>query len=124
MENQAATRMVRASDLRDWLLWLCDRYDPNADTPENREIARLGPLLEEIGRRAGAIDTSPRKFGKGACLLEAFDWDHGEIEIAHPALLTYRLRSSDPEALIARLVEVTGIAESVPETPPEPDDVV
>ncbi len=123
MDNQA-TRMVRASDLRDWLLWLCDHFDPAADTPENQEIARLGPLLEEIGQRAGAIDTTPRKFGRGVCLLESFDWEHGEVEFAHPALLTYRLRTSDPDVLIARLVAVTGIPESVPEAPLEPDYIV
>lgn len=125
MENQATpTRMVKASNLRDWLLWLCDHYEQDAETPENREIARLGPLLEEIGRRAGAIDTSSRKFGQGACLLAEFDWEDGEIEFSHPALLTNRLRSSDAEALIARLAAVTGIPESIREAPPDPEYVV
>jgi hypothetical protein len=125
MENQVTpTRMVKASDLRDWLLWLCDHYDQDLDTPENKEIARLGPLLEELGRRAGAVDTSERKFGRGACLLSAFDWERGQIEFSHPLLLKYRLGSPDPEALIARLATVTGIEESVPEAPCEPDYVV
>ena len=118
------TRMVRAADLRDWLLWLYDHFDPDLDTPENREIARLGPLLEELGRRSGAVDTSEQKFGRGIWLLSSFDWERGEIEFSHPTLLKYRLGSPDPEALIARLTTVTGIAESVPEVPPDPDYVV
>lgn len=125
MENQVTpTRMVRAADLRDWLLWLCDHFDPNLDTPENREMARLGPLLEELGRRSGAVDTSELKFGRGACILSAFDWERGQIEFSHPLLLKYRLGSPDPEALIARLTTVTGIAESVPAAPRDPDYVV
>jgi hypothetical protein len=116
--------MVRAADLRDWLLWLCDRYDPELDTPENREIARLGPLLEELGRRSGAVDTSELKFGRGACILSSFDWEHGQIEFSHPLLLKYRLGSPDSEALIARLVTMTGIEESIPEAPVEPDYVL
>lgn len=125
MENQVTpTRMVRAADLRDWLLWLCDHFVPDLDTPENREMARLGPLLEELGRRSGAVDTSELKFGRGACILSSFDWERGQIEFSHPLLLKYRLGSPDPEALIARLVMVTGIEESVPETPFEPDYVL
>lgn len=125
MENQVTpTRMVRAADHRAWLLWLCDHYVPDLDTPENRELARLGPLLEELGRRSGAVDTSEQKFGRGACLLAVFDWEHGQIEFSHPILLKYRLGSPDPEALIARLVTVTGIAESVPEAPRDPEYVV
>ena len=125
MENQVTpTRMVKASDLRDWLLWLCDHFDRDLDTPENREIARLGPLLEELGRRSGAVDTSEQKFGRGACILSSFDWERGQIDFSHPLLLKYRLGSPDPEALIARLVTVTGIKESIPEAPLEPDYVV
>jgi Ser/Thr protein kinase RdoA (MazF antagonist) len=113
-----------AANVREWLLWLCEHYDRDLDTPENNEIRRLGRTLEELGRLAGAIDTTGEKFGLGACLLDTFDWEHGEIELFQSHLLTNRLGSADPEALIARLVAVTGIPERPPAAPPEPEYVV
>lgn len=133
MANHASsTRMVAAPNVRDWLLWLCDHYEQHQDTPENREIRRLGRTLEELGRLAGAIEpnvaahgtTHDEKLSGGACLLASFDWEQGEIEFCQPHLLTNRLGSPDPEALIARLVEVTGILEQAPRVPPEPEYVV
>ena len=120
-KQPAQSRMVTAASLRAWLLWLSAHYDPRQDTPENRELRRLGLILEQLGQYAGAIDTSVEKFGVGACLLELFDWERGLIEFWQPRLLSNRLGSPDPEALIARLIAVTGIPE---QTPPEPDYVL
>jgi hypothetical protein len=120
-KEAARSRMVTAASLCAWLLWLSEHYDPHQDTPENRELRRLGLILEQLGQDAGAIDTSGEKFGAGACLLESFDWERGQIDFQQPRLLTNRLGSPDPEALIARLVAVTGIPEQVP---PEPDYVL
>lgn len=120
----AQTRMVKAPNVREWLLWLCEQYDQALDTPENKEIRRLGRTLEELGRLAGAIDTTVEKFGSGACLLSSFDWEHGEIEFLQPHLLANRLGSSDPEELITRLVAVTGIPEHAPAGAMEPEYVV
>jgi hypothetical protein len=120
-KQPAQSRMVTAVSLRAWLLWLSAHYDPQQDTPENREIRRLGLILEQLGQYAGAIDTSGEKFGGGACLLESFDWERGLIEFWSPPLLTNRLGAADPEALISRLIAVTGIPE---QTPPEPDYVL
>lgn len=124
--------MVKASDVRDWLLWLSEHYDQNLDTQENTELRRLGRTLEELGRKAGAIESSftgsgtadAEKSSLGACLLSSFDWEHGEIEFFQPYLLRNRLGSPDPEELITRLVAVSGIPEHVPEVPPEPEYVV
>jgi hypothetical protein len=125
MAKQAAqTRMVPAANVRDWLLWLCDHYEQDVDTPQNMELRRLGRTLEELGRLAGAIDTTGEKFGVGACLEASFDWEHGEIELFQPRLLANRLGSPDPEALITRLVAVTGIPERPPQVPVEPDYMV
>ena len=123
-DHRAETRMVKAVDVRDWLLWLSEHYDPHQDTPENTEIRRLGRTLEALGRLVGAIDTTVTNAGVGSCLLSAFDWEHGEIEFFRPHLLKNRLGSDDPEDLITRLVAVTGIPEHVPEVPPEPEYVV
>lgn len=125
-------RMVTAASVRDWLLWLGEHFDRDRDTPENREIRRLGRLLEELGRRAGAIEPNVAVHGAaddetlavGACLLASFDWERGKIEFAQPQLLTNRLGSPDPEALIARLVAVTGIPEQSPPVPPDPEYVL
>ena len=116
--------MVKAVDVRDWLLWLSEHYDPNQDTPDNTEIRRLGWTLEALGRLVGAIDTTVMNAGLGSCLLSTFDWEHGEIEFFRPHLLTNRLGSPDPEDLITRLVTVTGIPEHISEVPPEPEYVV
>ena len=128
----APTRMVRASDLRDWVRWLSAHYDPAQDSPQNTEIRLLGRTLEELGRNAGAIGSSFATHGTatvvaggaGACLLDSFDWEQGEIEVSQPHLLRNRLGSPDPEAFITRLVAVTGIPERLPEEPPEPEYVV
>ena len=122
--HRAETRMVKAVDVRDWLLWLSEHYDPNQDTPENTEIRRLGQTLDALGRLAGAIDTTDMNAGVGSCLLVTFDWEHGEIEFFRPHLLKNRLGSADPDDLITRLVMVTGIPEQIPEVPPEPEYVV
>jgi hypothetical protein len=130
--EQESTRMVRASDLRDWLLWLSDHYDQDLDSEENTEMRRLGRTLEELGRKAGAIDTAipvqgttrVEKFSVGACLLSSFDWDHGAINFFQPQLLKNRLGSSDPETLITRLVHLTGIPEHTPEVTPDPEYVL
>ena len=124
--------MVTAADFRDWLLWLAAHYDPQRDTPENTELRRLGRTLEALGRNAGAIGapcappgpSAGATGGGGVCLLAAFDWEHGAIEVCQPYLLTNRLGSPDPEALITRLVAVTGLAEHRPEAPPDPEYVV
>ncbi len=89
-KSRPLTRMVKASSLRDWLLWLAEHYDPALETPENIEIRRLGEVLEELGRMAGAIDTSGKPFGRGSLLLESFDWDEGEIEFYRYHLLQVR----------------------------------
>jgi len=123
-DHDAEMRMVKASDVRDWLLWLSAHYDPAQDTPENTEIRRLGRTLEELGRLAGAIDRTVTNAGLGSCLLSDFTWEHGEIEFFRPHLLKNRLGSPDPEDLITRLVAVTGIPEHVPDVPPEPEYVV
>ena len=125
-EQRAASRMVTAADFRDWLLWVAAHYDPQRDTPENTELRRLGRTLEALGRTAGAIGSrcTTATVGGGVCLLATFDWEHGAIEICQPYLLTNRLGSPDPEALISRLVAVTGLAEHRPEEPPEPEYVV
>ncbi len=124
--------MVSAASVRDWLLWLGEHFDRHLDTPENREIRRLGRILEELGRKAGAIEPNVAVHGTGddetraigACLLASFDWEHGAIEFSQPLLLSNRLGSPDPEALIARLVAVTGIPEQTPHLPPEPEYVL
>lgn len=116
--------MVAAQSLREWLLWLAAHYDPGETTPENSELRRLGGVLEELGRQAGAIDLDRSLQGTPACLLSSFDWEHGKIEFAQPHLLTNRLGSADPEPLIARLETVTGIAEHLPAPPPDPDYMV
>jgi hypothetical protein len=128
----APTRRVRASDLRAWMRWLSAHYDPAQDSPQNTELHRLGRTLEALGRHAGAIGSAASPHGTTAgetgeahaCLLDAFDWEQGEIEICLPHLLRNRLGSPDPEAFIARLVAVTGIPEHVPEEPSEPEYVV
>jgi hypothetical protein len=114
------------------LLWLSEHYAPEQDSPENTEIRRLGRTLEELGRQAGAIEFPLTAHGPndgeqgsgGACLLAAFDWERGEIEVFLPHLLQNRLGSPDPETLITRLVAVTGIPEHLPQAPPEPEYVV
>jgi hypothetical protein len=120
-KSRRPTRMVKASNLRDWLLWLAEHYDPALQTPENVEIRRLGEVLEELGRMAGAIDTSGKPFGRGSLLLESFDWDEDEIEFNRYHLLLVRIGSPDPEHLIARLVDVTGIPEREDEAPMDPE---
>src|SRR4051794_28385361 len=120
-KSRRPTRMVKASNLRDWLLWLAEHYAPALQTPENVEIRRLGEVLEELGRMAGAIDTSGKPFGRGSLLLESFDWDEDEIEFNHYHLLLVRIGSPDPEHLIARLVDVTGIPEREDEAPMDPE---
>ena len=132
MEQSPPPRLVQAADLRAWLLWLAEHYDPQLDTPENRELRRLGGTLEALGRHAGAIaspGTPPgasagEAVGSGACLLASFDWEHGTIEVSQPYLLRNRLGSPDAEALITRLVAVTGIAEHPPAEPPAPEYMV
>jgi hypothetical protein len=131
-KHKSATKMVPAPDVRDWLTWLCERYDPHLESPENTEIRRLGQTLEELARHAGALDTIStirgtshlETFGVGACLPSSFDWEHGEIDFNQPHLLSNRLGSPDAEALIARLVAVTGIPERPPPGAIEPDYVV
>jgi hypothetical protein len=103
------------------LLWLAEHYDPARDTPENVEIRRLGEVLEELGRMAGAIDMSGKPFGRGSLLLESFDWDDGEIEFYRYSLLQVRTGSPDPEHVIERLVDVTGIPERVDTGPIDPE---
>lgn len=120
-KSRPATRMVKASSLRDWLLWLAEHYDPALETPANIEIRRLGEVLEELGRMAGAIDTSGKPFGRGSLLLESFDWDEDEIEFNRYHLLVVRVGSPDPEHLIARLVDITGIPERVDAGPMDPE---
>jgi Ser/Thr protein kinase RdoA (MazF antagonist) len=120
-KSRLPTRMVKASSLRDWLLWLAEHYDPALDAPENVEFRRLGEVLEELGRMAGAIDTSGKPFGRGSLLLESFDWDEDEIEFNRYHLLLVRMGSPDPEHLIGRLVAVTGIPERGDEAPVEPE---
>jgi hypothetical protein len=116
--------MVKASSLRDWLLWLAEHYDPALATPENTELRRLGEVLEELGRMAGAIDTSGKPFGRGSLLLESFDWDEDSVEFNRYHLLVVRMGSPDPEQLIARLVNVTGIPERVDAGPIDPEYVL
>jgi hypothetical protein len=113
--------MVKASNLRAWLLWLAERYDPALQTPQNIEIRRLAEVLEELGHLAGAIDTSGKPFGRGSLLLDSFDWAGGEIEFHRYHLLMVRLGSPDPEHLIARLVAITGIPERKDQAPMEPE---
>lgn len=120
-KSQPPTRMVKASSLREWLLWLAEHYDPALETPENIEIRRLGEVLEELGRMAGAIDTSGKPFGRGSLLLESFDWDEGEIEFHRYHLLLVRMGAADPEHLITRLVDVTGIPEREDAAPMDPE---
>jgi hypothetical protein len=130
--HPVSSRMVSAASVRDWLLWLGEHFDRELDTPENREIRRLGRILEELGRKAGAIEPNVAVHGTadddtlavGACLLASFDWEHGAVEFSQPLLLTNRLGSPDPEALITRLVAVTGIPERAPHVPPEPEYVL
>jgi hypothetical protein len=131
-KQESATRMVTAQNVRAWLTWLCEQYDPHLETPENGEIRRLGQTLEELARRSGAIDSIStvrgtshlESFGAGICVPSTFDWEHGEIDLNQPHLLSNRLGSPDAEALIARLVAVTGIPERPPRTAIEPDYVL
>lgn len=114
------TRMVAAPNVRDWLLWLGEHFEPGVNTPENLEMRRLGRTLEEVGKVAGAIETG-EKFGSPTCLLFSFDWEHGLIEFAQPRLLENRLGSPDPEEFIARLIAATGLPEQAPRGIPDPE---
>lgn len=116
----AQTRMVAAPNVRAWLLWLGEHFDPGVNSAENQEMRRLGRTLEEVGRLAGAIETG-EKFGSPTCLLFSFDWEDGLIEFAQPRLLENRLGSPDPDAFIDRLVAITGLVEQAPRRDVEPE---
>jgi hypothetical protein len=131
-KHASSPRLVAAQSVHAWLSWLCDRYDPRSESAENIEIRRLGRTLEEVARQAGAIDTigtvrgtsHVESFGTGICVPSSFDWEHGEIDLNRPHLLSNRLGSADAEALIARLVAVTGIPEQPRPGEIEPEYVV
>lgn len=131
-QHASSPRLVTAQSVHAWLSWLCDHYDPRSESPENIEIRRLGRTLEDLARQAGAIDTIStvrgtshvESFGAGICVPSSFDWEHGEIDLNQPHLLSNRLGSPDAEALIARLVAVTGIAEQPRPATMDPDYVL
>jgi hypothetical protein len=120
-KERPPTRTVKAASVRDWLLWLAEHYDPALATPENVEMRRLAETLEELGRMAGAIDTSGKPLGRGSLLLDSFDWEAAEIEFARYHLLLVRTGSVNPEHLIRRLVAVTGIPERMDQEPIDPE---
>ena len=91
-------RVVKATRVREWLVWLGEKAEQH---PHTTEIRRLNNRLRVYTQRAGATTFSAVDGG----FVPDFDWESGVIAFPPAPGFGYRA----VESLLTRISTVTGL---------------
>lgn len=100
MKQPSEPRMVKAANVRGWLVWFGEQAALNPQSTENR---RLNNRLRGFSQRAGATTFSTADGG----FVPGFDWDGGVIAFPPAPGFGYR----EVERLLSQVARVTGLRE-------------